>query len=200
MSRDGDIIEIVRSVRDELGNLKANVISRWGRIPHVSADPPSPPDGAVWVRSGDGGYRYRANGVTYAPALGWRGAGTGVAVGPIAAVETVINTSSAYISPGGRRVKISVEFSNTFTVLNDLFGYVIRRGTTIAGTAIKTRTSHVLVAGGLWTPFDFFVTDIPPAGSTQYVITAVRASGTGSCTTIADGSSNNTILVEDIGT
>lgn len=133
-------------------------------------------------------------------AQGWRGDGFAGAVGPVSTVETVLNTSSAFDAARARRVKVSVNLTNTFTVLNDLFSYNIRRGTTIGGTLIKSFSRHVLVAGGLWTPVELFTTDLPPAGSTQYVVTVIRASGTGACTTVADASSTNEILVEDIGT
>lgn len=131
--------------------------------------------------------------------LGWVAAGTGGAVGPIGAVETIISASSFFQAAGARKVKITADLTNTFTVNNDLMQYNIRRGSTIAGVLVAAFLRHVLVAGGLWTPVDLFAVDTPPAGNTQYIVTALRASGTGSCTTISNASSNNSILVEDIG-
>lgn len=62
--RDPDGIDIIRAARTGLDDLKKLVISRWGRVPHVAADPASPPDGAVWIRSDLRRFRFRANGLT----------------------------------------------------------------------------------------------------------------------------------------
>ena len=62
--RDPDSTQVIASLVDGLAALKANVISRWGRIPHVAADPTSPPDGSVWIRSDTGNLNWRANGTT----------------------------------------------------------------------------------------------------------------------------------------
>lgn len=62
--RDPDMVQIISDLQDNLAALKANVISRWGRVPYVAADPASPPDGSMWIRSDTGALRYRTNGVT----------------------------------------------------------------------------------------------------------------------------------------
>lgn len=64
--RDPDLIQIISKLQGDLDELTKNVISRAGRVPHVAADPASPPDGSDWIRSDTGEWRYRANGVTVA--------------------------------------------------------------------------------------------------------------------------------------
>lgn len=63
-ARDGDALQIIAKLRDDLDELTRTYISRWGRVPSVAADPASPPDGAVWIRSDTGVLSWRANGVT----------------------------------------------------------------------------------------------------------------------------------------
>ena len=48
--RDPDQTTIIRQLRTELAALKSTVIGRWGRVPHLSADPASPPNGSLWIR------------------------------------------------------------------------------------------------------------------------------------------------------
>ena len=67
--RDPDEIQYLKKLRSDLDELTATYISRWGRVPHVAADPASPPDGAVWTRSDLNQLRYRSNGVTYTAGL-----------------------------------------------------------------------------------------------------------------------------------
>lgn len=63
--RDPDLDQIIDNLKDRLAALEANTVSRWGRGPHIAADPVTPPDGAFWIRT-SGEWRYRANGVTVA--------------------------------------------------------------------------------------------------------------------------------------
>lgn len=65
LSRDPDLLQILDRLTTGLAELKANVISRWGRIPHTAADPASPPDGSTWIRSDNGNLSWRANAVTH---------------------------------------------------------------------------------------------------------------------------------------
>ena len=72
--RDADLVAIISGLQDDLAALKANVISRWGRVPYVGADPASPPDGSVWVRSDLATLAFRSGGTTYGQRVGgeWR--------------------------------------------------------------------------------------------------------------------------------
>lgn len=62
--RDLDLVETIRKLRGDVDTLTGTVISRWGRVPIIGADPASPPDGSVWARSDLGGIRARINGAT----------------------------------------------------------------------------------------------------------------------------------------
>lgn len=48
----------------DLESYLLDVESRLGRVPIVTADPTSPPDGSVWIRSDTAGVRYRSGGAT----------------------------------------------------------------------------------------------------------------------------------------
>jgi len=63
--RDLDQIEIIRKLRQDLDELTNTVVGRWGRVPIVTADPTSPPDGTIWIRSDLNKIRFRSGGVTY---------------------------------------------------------------------------------------------------------------------------------------
>ena len=62
--RDPDSTQLLRAVRDDHAALKGTVVSRWGRVPILGADPAAPPDGSLWIRSDTGLLNYRAAGVT----------------------------------------------------------------------------------------------------------------------------------------
>lgn len=63
--RDPDLVQIIGRLDRDLGELQRQVDARWGRVPHVAADPATPPDGGEWIRSDTGNLHWRANGVTY---------------------------------------------------------------------------------------------------------------------------------------
>jgi hypothetical protein len=64
MVRDPDEIEIIRDLRARLSDVERVSVSRWGRHPHVTADPSPLVDGLVWIRSDLGQLCFRAAGVT----------------------------------------------------------------------------------------------------------------------------------------
>lgn len=109
--RDLDATQILGKVADDLDALKANVISRWGRIPHVTADEASPPNGSTWIRSDDKGLRYRGNGTTIAVPRGVMGVHT---------LLTDFTTSGSHVTlqnegltltldeQAGRRIKVTL--------------------------------------------------------------------------------------------
>ena len=135
--RDPDLVQIVEKGTDDLAALKANVISRWGRVPYLTADPTSPPDGSVWVRSDDGSLRWRSGGVTSPTA--WTGVtfqnswvnfgGTSQVaryrkIGDQVYIEGRIKTGTmavvAFTLPAGFRPPLVMSFS---TVSVSLFGF-----------------------------------------------------------------------------
>src|SRR5438046_8737266 len=63
--RDPDLTVVVNGLLADVDETKKTLIARWGRIPNVTADPTSPPDGAVWLRSDREQLRYRTNGATF---------------------------------------------------------------------------------------------------------------------------------------
>lgn len=73
--RDRDEIEELRNLRRRLDELEQNTVSRWGRVPIVAADPVTPPDGSMWLRT-DTGSRHQSAGVTRAPGAGVMGSVT----------------------------------------------------------------------------------------------------------------------------
>jgi hypothetical protein len=88
--RDPDLTQIVRDLRKGVDDVKRNSISRWGRIPHLTVDPTSPPDGSEWIRDDLHELRYRANGTT-----GYTGAnGSGAPSGTGAAGEFYSDTTN----------------------------------------------------------------------------------------------------------
>lgn len=118
--RDPDLLQIIDKATGDIAALQANVISRWGRVPHVAADPASPPDGGLWIRSDNGNLSWRANGVTSpsvwtAPTLinSWTNIGGGFRpaqyrkVGDIVYIRGVINGgvlgATAFVLPLGFR-------------------------------------------------------------------------------------------------
>jgi hypothetical protein len=62
--RDPDEIGILTDLRHGLDELRKNTVSRWGRVPHVTADPSPLVDGQVWMRSDLGQLCFRVGGVT----------------------------------------------------------------------------------------------------------------------------------------
>jgi hypothetical protein len=68
--RDPDLVQVIDNLQTRLAALEANVVSRWGRVPHVATDPATLADGMAWVRSDNGQLRWRANGATQASMSG----------------------------------------------------------------------------------------------------------------------------------
>jgi hypothetical protein len=69
--RDPDELQIIRKLRKDVADLKGTGISRWGRLPQLTADPAAPADGTAWIRSDLHELRMRSGGVTsYAGANG----------------------------------------------------------------------------------------------------------------------------------
>lgn len=113
--------------------------------------------------------------------------------------EIVLHTSTAFTAVANRRIRITSYLSGQLSVLNDTFSFRVRRGTTIAGTLIGTKNVQCSVGGGYVIPYTFVTTDTTSAGSLQYVLTVVRTGGTGTFTSLADATSDNQILTEDMG-
>lgn len=62
--RDPDHIQLLRQLRAQGDDLKKTAISRWGRVPILTADPATLTDGMIWTRSDLASIRARINGVT----------------------------------------------------------------------------------------------------------------------------------------
>lgn len=152
--RDPDGTDILGQVRDGLADLKANVISRWGRVPHVATDPTSLADGMAWIRSDTGQLRFRANGVTshgdwtaVTFTNGWVNFNAGYQtcqyrkVADVVEIRGVMSTgtvaSTAFTLPAGFRPASNHLIA---TVSNGAFGYITILST---GTFTPTAGSNV---------------------------------------------------------
>ena len=99
--RDPDMVQTVKGLRQDLDAHRQTLISKWGRVPILTADPTSPPDGSIWSRSDTGELRYQSAGGTIALPTGRRsqfdnGAiqvlqRTGIAVGVMPATTSYTN-------------------------------------------------------------------------------------------------------------
>lgn len=109
--RDPDLVQVIDDLQRRLAALEANVVSRWGRVPHVAADPATPADGQVWIRSDDKGSRYRTNGTTVPLARGVLGVHTLTSVFSTAATHTTYQDEGLTVTTDdlvGRRFKFTL--------------------------------------------------------------------------------------------
>jgi len=192
--RDGDLIQIVNDLRDGFADLKANVVSRWGRIPNVAADPTSPPDGAVWIRSDDLGLRWRSNGATKVSPLGEvayaEATGVQAAFGP--AITDITNATVTFTAVAGRKYEIAA-----FAAIqqNTAAGIPQLNLTDGAGTLLAASPQSELAAG----VGSMFILKrvVPGAGSVTYKL---RASSTAGTITMSQGATFPTVIrVHDVG-
>lgn len=179
--RDPDLTQVVKGLMGGLADLKANVISRWGRVPHVAADPASPPDGAVWVRSDDLAARWQANGRTYGQRIGGQWTRVAAQAAASATLTDVLwDTEAAgddpegFLTPTSATVTIPAGRGGIYSIS----GRILFSGTPTNGI-VRISTS----AGN----YDFYPTVIgqiggfgiivPLAAASTFKVTGYQASG-----------------------
>lgn len=195
MIRDPDLVQIIDKLQTDLDALKANVVSRWGRVPHVPADPAALVDGMVWIRSGDLGLRFRANGQTVTPALGYVTQLSDASDHVTSGTTELTVLTNAVVLIAGRRYELTLTMHTGLTVATDQFtirGYIAAQvplvaiAPSVSANQIVAMTSQASsqVAGG----------------STTIKVTVQRNAGTGTCAVSGAAFQTTLLTVKDIGT
>jgi hypothetical protein len=148
--------------------------------------------------------------VWYGPATGWlepwnmpwgemAAPATSGVLTTSAGTELVLLTSAAFTAVAGRRLRVYANLTGSGTTVADQFRFTVRRGTTIAGAAIKVGPRMDIVTANARFPIEVETLDTSTAGSTQFVCCAARLSGGGTFTMESIASFDNFITVQDIG-
>ena len=199
--RDPDLTQIIDTNTTDLAALKATVISRWGRVPYVAADPASPTDGSVWINSADTSLRYRSSGVTASPGrivgsadatgTAWTNA-TGVASDITATVGTA-PTLTLTLSPG-RKYLATFDGLFTSTVLGDLVLVRLVEG----GVNRRIASWYLTPTDFVTVHFEYLFTPASSA-SVVYKMVGLRLAGTGTISASASVANPIQFRIEDKG-
>jgi hypothetical protein len=115
--------------------------------------------------------------------------------------ELLFIQGNAYTAVANRRIRITATLSGYGSNATDQFIFNVRAGTTVAGTLIGTGHRVTVGASAAYseTPITFFDLVSPAAGTRQYLVSCVRASGSGTYTIEDADVRTNWILTEDMG-
>lgn len=184
--RDPDSTQVLRAVRDGLADLKAMVISRWGRVPYMGADPVSPPDGSMWIRSDTRRLVFQAAGVRVGSV--YRATAVGVSTSGWS-VETTVNTLIIPDQGCSGQVDVWVAVRFDKTVGSDSF-------------RVNINNAGVVAAYDDTPPFSTIITGHPmasfsmAAGASKTVtVSVLRTGGTGTGQTYGDPANNRVTVL-----
>lgn len=197
--RDPDLVQIIDNLQTRLAALEANTVSRWGRVPHVAADPATLADGQVWLRSDDKTMRYRANSTT-----GIVGARSpwGIQGAPVVATANSTNvggtqtllSATPFTTPGGRyhRITGSVpEYAKAAGGSDQLQIY-------LGATQIASVDLGVARAAGSFEGTTIVAWNAPAAGTVTYAL-CLFTSSANAFAVHTNATNTFYIFVEDMG-
>ena len=166
--RDPDQIEIIRSLLARVTQLEQTVTGRWGQIPHVSTDPTTPLNGAIWLRDDSPvNVRVRSGGTTYSlggPWVTYAAALFNVTGGAVTAESKQLDmnttlirayvtagtaTAASYISIGLPVTSVSTQPFTTIWAANGTNGRVLSAFVDAGGNVARLYADAVATSWGV---------------------------------------------------